>query len=274
MSRDSDPVSVPDLVLERHRLGELPPGEAEALARRLDRDEGLRRRLEALDRSDEEIRRLYPPDWLAGRIRERLGREHPARPAPRATWSVSWPAPTALAVAAALVAVLWPRLPSPPPVAPAVEPGPAEATGDRIKGLKPALVLFRKTPAGSETLAARDVARAGDVIRIGYRAAGRRYGVILSLDGRGTVTLHLPAQGGGAAVLRSGDVALLDTAYELDDAPRWECFFLVTAASPFDVAPVLEAVRGAASGGQAPDALRLPRELEQSAFVLEKGARP
>ena len=275
MSPEKDAAAVPDLVLERYRLGELPQAEADALARRLPSDEGLRRRLEALDRSDEEIRRRYPAGWLADRVRDRLERERPPRAA-RASWTRHWPIPAALAAAATLLLVLTPRVSSPPPVAPAVGAQPAESPGDRIKGLQPALALFRKTAQGSETLAEGDVARAGDLIRVGYRAAGRPYGVILSLDGRGAVTLHLPAQAGPAARLRSGDVVLLDHAYELDDAPRWECFVFVTAESPFDVAPVLEAARaaGAATGARAPTRLDLPRPLEQSSFAIEKEKRP
>jgi hypothetical protein len=275
MSPERDAAAVPDLVLERYRLGELPQAEADALARRLPSDEGLRRRLEALDRSDEEIRRRQPAGWLADRVRDRLERERPPW-AVRASLTRHWPIPAALAAAATLLMVLTPRVSSPPPVAPATEAQPAESPGDRIKGLQPALALFRKTTQGSEALAEGEVARAGDLIRVGYRAAGRPYGVILSLDGRGAVTLHLPARAGHAARLRSGDVVLLDNAYELDDAPRWECFILVTAESPFDVAPVLEAARGAAAAtaAVAPARLNLPRPLEQSAFLIAKENRP
>lgn len=274
MIRHAGAAKVPDLLLERYRLGELPRDEADDLARRLAADDGLRRRLEALDRSDETIRHDYPASWLAGRIRERLGREHPPAPATRAAWTGAWPASAALAVAAALVVVLLPRLTGPPPVVPAVAPGSGEAPSERIKGLEPALILFRKTAKGSQSLAPGDVTRAGELIRVAYRAAGRPYGVILSLDGRGLVTLHLPARGGEAARLRPGALVLLDNAYELDDAPRWECFFFVTAESPFDVATIVAATREAAASGQAPAALRLPRPLEQFTFSLQKETRP
>ena len=70
MTRRRDTGGVPDLVLERYRLGELPPAEAEALERRLAVEPELAARLEALDRSDEETRRRYPPAWLAEQIRQ------------------------------------------------------------------------------------------------------------------------------------------------------------------------------------------------------------
>jgi hypothetical protein len=153
--------------------------------------------------------------------------------------------------------------------APTATPEPAE----RIKGMRPALALFRKSERGSEALADGDVARPGDLVRVGYRAAGRAYGVILSIDGRGAVTLHLPAAGGRAAALDPGDTVLLGHSYELDDAPRAERFFLVTSDAPFDVAPVVDAARAAARGGTAPPrALALPPLLDQSTFLLLKGA--
>jgi hypothetical protein len=151
--------------------------------------------------------------------------------------------------------------------------------GERIKGLRPALSLFRKTAAGSEALADGDRARQGDVIRVGYRASGRRYGVIVSLDGRGAVTRHLPEQGRLAAALEGGEVVLLAHAYELDDAPAWERFYFVTADEPFEVEAVEDAARRArvehaAAVAQAPEALRLPKPLEQASFLLTKETRP
>jgi hypothetical protein len=117
------------------------------------------------------------------------------------------------------------------------------------------------------------------VIRIAYRPVGRRYGVILSLDGRGGVTRHLPEGGATAAPLEAGEVVPLAHAFELDDAPAWERFFFVTADAPFQVAMVEEAARQAAAeprrtAGQAPAGLSLPRGLEQSTFLLMKERRP
>ncbi len=135
-------------------------------------------------------------------------------------------------------------------------------------------MLFRKTPEGSEVIGDGALAHAGDQIRIGYRAAGRSHGMILSIDGRGVVTRHFPRQGRQAAQLTAKGLVLLDHAYELDDAPRWERFYLVSSRQPFDVAPVLEAARTAAAsaGTNPPPALALPASLDQSGLVLIKEA--
>jgi hypothetical protein len=141
--------------------------------------------------------------------------------------------------------------------------------GTRIKGAA-SLAVYRRTPAGSERLADGDLARPGDLLRIGYSAGGSAYGVILSIDGTGAVTLHLPPSGDHAAMLASGGMTLLDSAYELDAAPRIERFYLVTGSRPFDVAPVIAAARRAHG---APPALPLPPGLAQVSFAVQKEAR-
>jgi hypothetical protein len=65
---------------------------------------------------------------------------------------------------------------------------------------------------------------------------------------------------------------LLDFSYELDDAPRWERFYLVTGARPFDLEPVRRAALGVATAGSeaVPPPLPLAADLEQSVFSLSK----
>jgi hypothetical protein len=98
----------------------------------------------------------------------------------------------------------------------------------------------------------------------------------VSIDGAGNVTMHLPPAGDRAAALKHETTVLLDQAYELDDAPRWERFYFVAGESPFDVAPVMQAARDAAAkiSGLPPAGLALPRGLEQSGFTLQKESRP
>ena len=267
--RTHDPSHVPDLLLERYRLGELPPPEIERLRRRLEADEGLRARLHALDVSDEEIGRRYPSGWLAVRVRQRLHVDA-ARPAPPiGRRSFGWQLPLAAAAALVVLGVGWQFL-GPDLLRPAWTTSDPAAPADRIKGQS--LALFRKTAGGSEVLGDGDRVRAGDQIRIGYRAAGRSYGVILSIDGRGGVTRHFPQQGGRAALLAHDGLVLLDHAYELDDAPGWERFYLVTGSVAFDVGPVLEAARALAAGlgARLPGVLTLSSSLDQSSLVLMK----
>lgn len=229
---------IPDVVLERYRLKELPDASARAVDAMLASDPALRARLEALERSDEDIRHEYPAHTFV--------RDVPA-PLRRAVAGLAIAASLAVA-AIVLVATLPPET-------------------DRIKGGHPSIALYRRTVAGSERLADGDIARAGDLLRVGYISAGRSYGVILSIDGRGAVTMHLPPRGDQAAALTAGEIVLLDSAYELDDAPRIERFYFVTGTQPFKVGPLIAAARRA---GGAPDALPLPAGLEQVTFAVQK----
>jgi hypothetical protein len=262
-ARPSVPTRVPDLVLERYHLGEMPPDESAAFERRLHGDEELRRRLLILKASDEEIRRRYPADVMGAQVRRRL--EAGAKDVPRAAgagfFGLRWRTVAVLAGVLVLVVLVGPPL-----------LGPGDDPGDRVKGLDPTLLLFRKTPEGSEPLKDGAAARAGDLIRIGYRAAGQRWGVIVSVDGRGVVTQHLPRDGAHAVRLSTESQALLDSAYELDDAPRWERFYFVAGSAPFDTAPVIEAVNGVAASGAAgpPPALPLRMAVKQSSVLLIK----
>jgi hypothetical protein len=143
----------------------------------------------------------------------------------------------------------------------------------RTKGQGPSIKIYRKTPEGSQSLEDGATAYRGDVIRLGYQAAGRSYGVILSVDGFGKATLHLPQKGTRAARLNTDGRVLLDFALELDDAPSWERFYFVTGDDPFDVSPILEAVRQVELDRPVdlPDDLALPEVLEQFVISLEKG---
>ena len=258
--------TIPDLSLERYRLNELPEAEAQALTRRIAEDPALRARLEAIERSDAEIARQYPADAFLRRLRPLV--------APKPHRVRMWAMAAGCAAAAGMIAIALPR-----DQAPAHNAGVVAASGvgtDRIKGAPayPALSLYRRTAAGSERLADGGIARAGDLLRVGYASAGRAYGLILSIDGRGAVTVHLPPKGDRAAPLTAGGTILLDNSYELDDAPRVERFYFVTGPEPFAVAPVVDAARRAAQQLPEPAALALPKGLDQVTFSIQKEGRP
>jgi hypothetical protein len=257
-----DDRNIADVTLERYRLNELPAETTARLNRRVHDDEELRRRLEALQRSDTEIRGSDRLELVAARVQRSLAGQ--GATAERKTW-ISVPRWGVPAAAAIVLAVLFiPRMTTLSPT-----------DDERIKGLDPSLTLFRRVANGSETLADGAMARPGDLIRVGYRAAGRAYGVILSIDGRGNVTVHLPRHGDTAAPLGREPTVLLDYSYELDDAPRWELFYFVTGNEPFMVAPIVaSATRVAMDERGTPAALTLADGLEQSTFSLLKEGQP
>jgi hypothetical protein len=251
MNQHDAETRVPDIVLERYRLNELPAAEYTRVSDRLRDDAALRLRLASLEQSDIEIRRDYQPDVFVRRIAE-------PSIAPSEGSVSPWAIPALVATAAVVVAIVLPLTSLP------------AGEGDRIKGLSPGLSVYRKTERGSETLADGAVVHRGDLIRLGYRAAGRRYGVILSTDGRGVVTVHLPPNDGQAALLDNAAIVLLDRAYELDDAPRWERFYFVTGETAFAVETIMDAARRSAVDSRPRPELELPRGLEQTIFLLRK----
>jgi len=260
---------VPDCLLERYALGELPDEERRALARRISDDASLQRRLAELARDDAAVLARYPAAEMARAIelrRHRLATEESlARKRARRGKTVLLTA--ALAGAAAVVML---AIPMPTSID---APAPPEVT--RAKG-PPELFVHRVDGATQIGLSPGDRVAAGDTLQVSYRTPEPRHGVVLSVDGRGTVTVHFP-EGTVAGALRPGGLTELDHSYELDDAPALECFFLVTSREPFDVAPVLAA--GAALGaalarGERGDLrLPLPAELEQSSLLLRKESR-
>jgi len=111
----------------------------------------------------------------------------------------------------------------------------------RIKGLDSKLLLYRMKGREVEELKNLDTAVEGDIIQIGYIATGTlKYGVILSIDGRGSVTLHLPNGNGSGNELTMNRKILLNTSYELDDSPSFEKFFMILSSDPIDTTGMLQ----------------------------------
>jgi hypothetical protein len=263
-----DDSTIPQLTLERYRLGELPPDRMQEIAYRAAIDPDVRARLGALAQSDAVLAEALEAGSVAARV---AGRRGPEKAASRPFWqSPAWlslAAAAALVVAIGVPAITTTSGPTPPTAGDAAGSGP-----DRVKGDAASLLVYRRAGSASEALRDGDSARAGDLVRVAYRAASPRYGVIVSLDGRGVVTRHLPVVGDAAVRLQPGELTPLANAYELDDAPRWEQFFLITSETPFEVERVLDAARTAATtaGRDAPAALPLASSFEQSSFLLRK----
>jgi hypothetical protein len=248
-----DPENVLAWQIEQYLQGELSADERATL----ERDPRLRARVAALESSNEAILERHPPAAFAAGVRA-AARSADARAIRTRTLGRPRLLAAASLGAAAVGAVLWLAPRPPAPVAP------RDVT--RAKGLTPQVVLYRRAAAGIERVPTGSVAREHDLLQLAYQAAGRRHGVIVSIDGRGAVTRHLPATGPSAAPLTAGAAVPLPEAYELDDAPGFERFYLVAADEPFAVETVVDAIRRAGADGR----LDLPAAMDQSSVVLEK----
>jgi len=93
--------------------------------------------------------------------------------------------------------------------------------------------------------------------------------VIVSIDGRGAVTLHFPADAGASTALEPGAHNVPD-GFQLDDAPSFERFFLVTSDAPIDVKTVVAAAEALALRGGSTGPLALPAGLKQTSSIVHK----
>jgi hypothetical protein len=243
--------SVPDILVEQYVLGELP----EEQAREIERSEGFAERVAEIERSNQEFLDAYPPAEYANRIQNQFEAEEARESSARAARtqksggrrrSVRWlaiaPAGAAVAVLAAILVVQ-----SLGPASPGSGSGPDDLV--RLKGLGPALSVYRSVdgPAtrddDAEALEDGARAQAGDRLQLAYNAGDRPYGAIISVDGRGVVTLHYPLTASAEPVLEVGREQRLPYGYQLDDAPDFERFYFVTSQQPFSVGELIRSVR-------------------------------
>lgn len=162
-------------------------------------------------------------------------------------------------VAAALLVVAGPLTGGPSLVGP----------NEHMKGPStPRLFLYRNHDGKPEPLAERSVVRSGDVLQAAYLVTQPTQGAVLSVDGDRNVTVHLAVQG-RSAPLASGGEHPLEFSYELDQAPLYEVFVLVTSATPFDVEPIRQRLKTTPWNGLAPGAFGAG--LNFTVFPLVKG---
>jgi len=261
--------SIPVWKRQFYLLGALPEDELEAL-RALERDdEDVRGQIAAQRALNEEIMAKYPPPAeIAAKYAEArannlftppLGK--PVLPdflrklagvrdsANSWNWNVfsRWAIP-AFVCAAALV-YLPMRLFSPATISVTETAHNAavghEVNGIRAKGLTPTIEVWQKSGNRAEKLSPGAIVRARDIVQLGYAVPEPCYGAIVSLDGRGVLTVHLSGDSGNAVPLASGRTVALSSAYRLDDAPLFETFYLITAPDNFDVNATAESLKNA-----------------------------
>jgi hypothetical protein len=265
---------LPDLMLGQYALGELSGAEKARVDARLAVDPRLRRRLEALRRSDEAILSESPPAEIAASIRSRMlvfgetgaregrpGRAKKRRFGPGASLAF----PSAAAVLVLVGVVMAHGLLSPD-----------RGDGPRAESGAPGLSVYKKAASGPVRLADGELVAAGDLLQIKYSAGSARYGAIVSLDGAGSVAWHLPGEGrpAGPAPPIDEKGAALDYAYQLDDAPAFERFFIFSSGEDFDLSLASKALGDLArSGAPESGALRLPSGLDYRSLLLRKAAR-
>ncbi|PWJ70062.1 MULTISPECIES: hypothetical protein [unclassified Fibrobacter] len=104
----------------------------------------------------------------------------------------------------------------------------------RIKGMDARMEVWKKSEGGIVQLDDMSTASEGDEIQLRYSVPEKCYGMIFSMDGNGTLTVHM-GNDNAAIALEPGKMISLPYAYKLDDAPHFEKFFLLTSQKEFAV---------------------------------------
>ena len=106
--------------------------------------------------------------------------------------------------------------------------------GTRIKGMQASLEVWKKTGDSAVQMVNLGDAYEGDEIQLRYRVPQKCFGMLFSMDGNGTITMHM-GEGNKAIDLEPGKMTTLPFAYKLDNAPKFEKFFLLTSQNAFEI---------------------------------------
>ena len=236
--------------------------------------ENIETAINDLKKSDEEILNTYSVEAMraavAGKLAGNKTEEKAAAP-------VILKFPVTRIVSYAAAAVLLAAL-----IIPAglknTKVGASRAPTERVKGAAPSnassepqIKLYRQQGREIQALNNGDFAHSGDIIQITYNAGSDAYGVIFSVDGNGNITRHFPENSWNAAqMLRSNDEIPLDFSYELDNAPDFECFILVTSKNEFSLEDIDSKIKNKTDIDYLTDLSYLPKKTEGVTFTLEK----
>ena len=242
---------IPDWKLERYLTGDLPESEMREIREMEATDEIFAGRVKMMREDNAAILKKLPFERLSEKMEAReLGSSRGMNGAGRdmLVSGKGMPAGFKLvkfAAAAALVlAVVSVALFSQREIGPAPEGNGAQVMdvamvdiqddGTRIKGLDARMEIWKKTGDSAVQMQNLDEAREGDEIQLRYSVPEKCFGLLFSMDGNGTLTMHM-ADGSSAVALEPGKMTTLPFAYKLDNAPKFEKFFLLTSQKDFTI---------------------------------------
>ena len=145
------------------------------------------------------------------------------------------------------------------------------AYAKNIDNRTPKINLYRLDGNTITTLKNGTLAKSGDVIQITYNAGNKDYGVIFSVDGNGNITRHFPENSWKAEPLHHNyNETPLDFSYELDNAPNFECFIMVTSKEQFSLDDLEDKIKNKTDIDYLRRLSYLPKKTEGTIFLLDK----
>ncbi|MBI9099446.1 MAG: hypothetical protein JEY91_13265 [Spirochaetaceae bacterium] len=216
--------------------------------------------LDKLKESNEDILMKYPPGHMAEKIQKKLTEQNKTTKGNFNYRKIY--IPLSAAAVFLLFFAIFPMNRQP-------QNDIAENDIIRLKGNKPSLSIYRGNADEAELLENNSLVREKDLLQISYDGAGIKYGVIFSIDGRGTVTLHYPGNVYSSTRLDSGGKIFLPFSYELDNAPFFERFFFISSDNEIDAQEIMEKAARIAKGNKS-EMLSLPVDFNQQSIILFK----
>ncbi len=262
-----------DMLLEQYILNELPRKKMKEIEEYLKKNPEANQQLDNMKKSNTEILSSYNADEITAEIKRRyeiqkdLVRKDKAKPYSNFR-RFTLPA-FAMATAAVILVLFTPILNN--LIRNPIDNGSLEVT--RTKGEKTKLYIYRKNENRIEVIENGSITKEYDLLQIAYVSREEGHGVILSIDGRGSVTLHYPEDSSSSTKLKLNKKILLPSAYELDDAPTFEKFFFITSKDKLNVKQILKSakIQSARPAGILKENLNIDSSISQISFLVKKG---
>jgi hypothetical protein len=225
----TDVKQISDFKLERYLLGELPEVEMAALRKREAEDELFAARVKMMREEGERFLAENPFSALEDKL------ENDQRSVERSLWlRVAAVLVVAFGIFSVVVLNRQTDIVNESSATSGMDVAMADVdNGTRIKGMTAGLEVWKKMGDSAVQMANLGEAREGDEIQLRYRVPQKCFGMLFSMDGNGTVTMHM-GEGNRAVVLEPGKMTTLPFAYKLDNAPKFEKFFLLTSGEMFE----------------------------------------
>jgi len=230
--------NISEIILERYVLGELPESRMSELSDLISSNPDLKQKIDNIKKSNEEILKKYPFEMVSPGIKNRVITEK--KQDKSKSKNKYFLIPAFAAVTAAVLFFILPLLNN-------STNNDISTDATRIKGVEANIFIYRKTDSNVELLGDGSTAKKNDLLQIAYSVSGKElYGAIISVDGRGTVTLHYPANGSSSKI-KTGSKVILQNSYELDDAPSFEKFFFFISGSEIETDKIIAGAKILAS---------------------------
>ncbi|MDY6263438.1 MAG: hypothetical protein SPM09_03420 [Fibrobacter sp.] len=225
----TDVKQISDFKLERYLLGELPEVEMAALRKREAEDELFAARVKMMR---EEGKRFLAENPFSG-LEDKL--ENYQRSVERSLWlRIAAVLVVAFGIFSVVVLNRQTEIVNESSATSGMDVAMADVdNGTRIKGMTAGLEVWKKMGDSAVQMVNLGEAREGDEIQLRYRVPQKCFGMLFSMDGNGTVTMHM-GEGNRAVELEPGKMTTLPFAYKLDNAPKFEKFFLLTSGEMFE----------------------------------------